>query len=270
MRFILVLAALCVATPAFAQDVKPSLLDRIKSFTQSIGKKDDKAVHDVHEHMQHGAVEPDASVEAVADEAQEPVEAEADAGNASEAAEAAETVEAVEETDAASDAGAASQADAPDAAPSDARDAEALAEQAKEAEKRRAAEEKERAAIAKSFGVKDARAYATSKTQTTGAVFLTIENKSDTEYRLMGATTEAAESIELHSMTEVDGKMVMRPEVEFVIPAKGTLELDPKGKHIMLIGLKNQLERGKSFPINLIISGGNTIETTVKIVAAGS
>ena len=134
-----------------------------------------------------------------------------------------------------------------------------------------AKDEQKSDSVAKKNPIKVSKAYAfkTSKSQVNGAVFLTLDNQSDQEFRLMGASTEVADSIEIHSMSHVDGRMEMRKEPEVVIPASGTLELEPMGYHIMLIGLKEPLKKGETFPLRVIISGGHSVEIDVKIVTPG-
>jgi copper(I)-binding protein len=291
MRFALLLTtALCIATPAFAQDSKPSFMDKLKGFTESLFQKEEAAppVEDAHDHMQHGAVEADAESEVEAVVVEETVITDEE-GNvvaieteieavvetetvvpAEDGADETTDASAIEETPAAEETTAVEAEENVVETEVDGKvDAEIEAEVDSKVEAEETSQET-KATETPSFSVKDARAYATAKSQTTGAVFMTIENKSDTEYRVMGATTDLADSVELHSMKMVDGKMVMRPEPELVIPPSGTLALDPQGYHIMLVGLKEPLEKGDKFPLRVIISGGNNVDVEVKIVKAGS
>lgn len=70
----------------------------------------------------------------------------------------------------------------------------------------------------------------------TAAVYLTVANPGPQGDRLLRVETGAARLAETHESVEEDGivRMVARPE-GFAVPAGGTLELQPGGKHIMLI-----------------------------------
>lgn len=117
--------------------------------------------------------------------------------------------------------------------------------------------------------ITNAYAFQTSKSQTAGAVFMTIENSSDQEYRLMGATSDNVDSVELHRMRMIDDKMEMRKQAEIRVRPNRTVELEPTGFHIMLIGLKEPLKKGETLPLRVIMSGGNSFNIDVDIVKAG-
>jgi copper(I)-binding protein len=117
--------------------------------------------------------------------------------------------------------------------------------------------------------ISDLYAFQTSESQKNGAVFMTLENTSDQEYRIKGASTDIAASVELHMMDMADDKMEMRAVPEIIIPAGETIMLEPSGYHIMLMDLKAPLETGESFPMRLILNNDAFIETTVNITAAG-
>lgn len=94
------------------------------------------------------------------------------------------------------------------------------------------------------------------------AIFGTLNNASKAEVSLVKATSDAAELVELHEMSMVDGEMKMQPkEGGFVVPAGGTLELKPGGLHIMLIGLKQDIRPGDTVTATLEMSDGSTITT---------
>lgn len=69
-----------------------------------------------------------------------------------------------------------------------------------------------------------------------GAVYFSIVNPSDAGDRLVAIETAAARAAETHETLEEGGvvRMVPRPD-GFEIPPRGTLELRPGGKHVMLI-----------------------------------
>ena len=86
----------------------------------------------------------------------------------------------------------------------------------------------------------------------TGAVYLTLENRSKQDDTLIGAFSDVAQHVEMHrSILDEKGVVRMRglPEVE--LPG-GTLQnFEPGGSHFMLIGLTQSLETGDIFTLTL-------------------
>jgi periplasmic copper chaperone A len=100
-----------------------------------------------------------------------------------------------------------------------------------------------------------------------GVVYLTIENSGDSADRLLSATSDVAEAVELHNVNMVDGVMQMRQvEGGVEIPAGGTTVFEPSGLHIMLIGLNRSLEIGDIFDVELKFehAGMITVQSEVK------
>lgn len=88
----------------------------------------------------------------------------------------------------------------------------------------------------------------------TGAAYLrTLINTGDQADRLVGATTPAARSVEIHRSV-VDAQQVMRMRaVEGIdVPPRAEMKLRHGGDyHLMLIELKAPLKDGDSFPMTL-------------------
>ena len=102
--------------------------------------------------------------------------------------------------------------------------------------------------------------------QTITAAYMTIENQTNASIALTSASTEVAETVELHKMELVDGIMKMHRVESIEIPAGGTAELKPGGYHLMVIGLRKQLKAGDKVTITLQFSSGlgKTITIPVK------
>lgn len=106
----------------------------------------------------------------------------------------------------------------------------------------------------------------TAPGQSVGGGFMTIANDGKTADRLIGATSPAARTVEIHSMTMDGGIMRMRPvSGGLPIPAGGSLPLKPGGFHIMLIGLKAPLALGKTVPLTLRFQKAGTVIVQLKI-----
>ena len=100
-----------------------------------------------------------------------------------------------------------------------------------------------------------------------GAVFMMIENTGAADDRLVAASAPVAERVELHTHLE-DGNGVMRMvEVKdgFGVPAGGDHALKRGGDHVMLMGLTEALEDGKSFPLTLVFEQAGEITIDVPI-----
>lgn len=103
-----------------------------------------------------------------------------------------------------------------------------------------------------------------------GGAFVAIHNNGPEADMLVAASSPVAEKVEIHNVAEKDGVMKMF-EVEGVeIPAGAKIEMKPGGYHIMLMGLKETLEKGKSFPLTLEFAHAGKIEVTVEIKEAGA
>jgi periplasmic copper chaperone A len=116
--------------------------------------------------------------------------------------------------------------------------------------------------------IKDAWARATPGAAQAAAAYVTI--MSATGDRLTGASTPAAQTAELHTMTMDGGVMKMRQVDGIDLPAGKTVTLKPGGYHIMLTGLAQPLTEGQSFPLTLTFDKAGTREVTVAVQKVGS
>jgi len=98
------------------------------------------------------------------------------------------------------------------------------------------------------LAVTDAWARATVEAQTGSGVFLHLTSPQDAQ--LLGATSAAADRVEIHEMRLVNGMMTMRRIERLPLPAGKTVALD-HDFHIMLIGLKHQLQAGSHIDLAL-------------------
>lgn len=100
--------------------------------------------------------------------------------------------------------------------------------------------------------VTDVRARPAPLAGGTGAVYLTVVNGTAKDEQLAAVSSPVAEAVELHETVDDNGVMRMRHEPEgFAIPAGGTLQLAPGGKHVMLIGLAAPLAVGDTITLTL-------------------
>jgi copper(I)-binding protein len=112
---------------------------------------------------------------------------------------------------------------------------------------------------------------ATAPSQKAGGVFLRIENAGDRPDRLIGVETEMADEASLHAMIRDGDVMKMRPAAGGIeVPANGHAVLAPGGRHVMLIGLREQLVKGVTIPLTLIFERAGRLEIEAAVEGAGS
>ena len=99
-----------------------------------------------------------------------------------------------------------------------------------------------------------------------GAVYLTIVNPGSVSDDVIAASSDVAETAELHESYEESGMTMMRPIIKLRIPAGGKLEMKPGGYHIMLINLKRELKAGQVISLSLLLqkAGRVPVRATVK------
>jgi periplasmic copper chaperone A len=114
-------------------------------------------------------------------------------------------------------------------------------------------------------------ARATPAGARTGAVYMTLENKSGTADRLTGASSSVADKLQIHEMKVENGVMQMNELAGGLpIPAGGSVVLKPGSYHVMMIGLKKPLKAGATFPLTLTFENAGNISLTVPIQAVGA
>jgi copper(I)-binding protein len=122
-----------------------------------------------------------------------------------------------------------------------------------------------------SIAVNQPWARATPAGAKTGAVYMTLDNKSASTDRLTAASSDVADKVQIHEMKVVDGVMQMRQLADGLpVPASGSVVLKPGSYHVMLIGLKKPLTPGETFPLTLTFAKAGNISVTVAVQAIGA
>lgn len=100
-----------------------------------------------------------------------------------------------------------------------------------------------------------------------GAAFMVVLNGTEMPVRLISAASDVAAAVELHETFNEEGVMKMVPQPEgFEVPAGGSVELKPGGKHVMLIGLAAPLAAGQAFSLTLNFDDGSALDLSVPVV----
>lgn len=124
-------------------------------------------------------------------------------------------------------------------------------------------------ALAGGIMIDDPYARASTPTSKSGAAFMTIVNHTDTDDRLIAATSPVSERVELHTHLE-DANGVMRMvEVKdgIAVPAGGKAMLMRGGDHVMFMGLTQSLNDGDVVEVTLTFeqAGDMTVEIPVDL-----
>ena len=92
------------------------------------------------------------------------------------------------------------------------------------------------------------------------ALFFEIANYTNKPIKLIGASSPAAATGELHTHKEVDGmkKMVQIENIE--VPAMGEANLKPGGLHVMLMNVKAPIKEGDKLDATLEFDNGQKLE----------
>lgn len=124
------------------------------------------------------------------------------------------------------------------------------------------------AAAEPSVSVSDAWVRATTGTDdpSMSAAFLSLKNEGDQPVTLTGASSPVAQKTELHEMALVDGDAVMQKMDGGIRidPGSGQI-LMPGGRHVMLMGLDDELAAGDEVDLVLEFSDGSSQQLTVPV-----
>lgn len=121
------------------------------------------------------------------------------------------------------------------------------------------------AACAGSFGPEISDARVGEPTGPNAALYFTATGNGDGD-RLVAATTDVAESTEMHE-TAVgdDGTVGMRSIESLDLPTEGTLVLEPGGHHVMLVDV-DRLEVGEVIEVVLVWENAGEMTVMAEVV----
>ncbi|WP_158747250.1 copper chaperone PCu(A)C [Acidisphaera sp. L21] len=109
---------------------------------------------------------------------------------------------------------------------------------------------------------------ATPPRGTTGVLYLTLT--SPTGDKLLGVSTPAAASAELHRSQTTGTVMQMRPvEGGLDLPPGKPVTLGPGGYHVMLMGLKMPLKAGSDVPVHLTFQTAPPLDVVARVQGLG-
>lgn len=117
------------------------------------------------------------------------------------------------------------------------------------------------------ISVEDSYARSSGKTAIAGAAFMMIRNSGEAADRLLGAESDAAARVELHTHVIDENGVAKMIHVDegFEIPAGETYVLKRGGDHVMFMGLKAPFEQGATVPVTLVFEKAGEIEIEVPV-----
>ncbi len=113
-------------------------------------------------------------------------------------------------------------------------------------------------------------ARATPAGAKTGAAYMTLINNGSAGDRLLGATTPVADKIRFHSVSEDNGVSRMREMHDVAVAPGARVTFSPGGMHVMLVGLKQPLKEGQTFPLALTFEKAGKVDVTVSVAKVGA
>lgn len=103
-----------------------------------------------------------------------------------------------------------------------------------------------------------------------GAGYMTITNDGNDEVTLLGATTPRAQNVSIHGSRMHMDMLRMEPMPEGLpIPPGETVELKPRGYHLMLEMLDKSLEEGERVPLTLRFEGAPEVQVELAVQPLG-
>jgi periplasmic copper chaperone A len=111
---------------------------------------------------------------------------------------------------------------------------------------------------------------ATPKGSTVAGAYMRITNKGSAPDRLVGGSAAVAGRFEVHSMVMEQGVAKMRPvEGGLEIKPGETVDLKPGSMHVMLMGLKQPLEKGQTVKGTLEFEKAGKVDIEYAVEALG-
>jgi copper(I)-binding protein len=99
----------------------------------------------------------------------------------------------------------------------------------------------------------------------TDAVYFTIKNNGKTADQLISASSDIAGSTEMHQSTLANGISSMKPVTAVEVPAGGSVVFDPGNYHVMLVGLRRDLNVGDHFDLTLTFKRAGSVKVSVEV-----
>jgi copper(I)-binding protein len=122
------------------------------------------------------------------------------------------------------------------------------------------------ASSAKAPTVSDAWVRPSTGTGDPVAAYLVITNETGRDDALLGASSPAASSVEIHrTSTDMNGMTGMKPVARVDVPAGSTVKLAPGETHLMLMGLSQPLQAGGKIELDLLFERAGKVVVQAEV-----
>jgi periplasmic copper chaperone A len=112
---------------------------------------------------------------------------------------------------------------------------------------------------------------ATPKGAKVAGAYMSISNKGNASDRLVGGSVAVADQFEVHNMVMEQGVAKMRPVAGGLeIKPGDTVELKPGSLHVMLMGLKQPLQKGQTVKGTLEFEKAGKIDIEFAVEGVGA
>jgi periplasmic copper chaperone A len=102
-----------------------------------------------------------------------------------------------------------------------------------------------------------------------GAVYFLLQNHSAGKDELVSVSSDVAEAAEMH-LSSMEGDVMQMAQVDSLpIKGKASIQFEPGGLHVMLVGLKQELKVGDEIQITLHFKEHEDITVKVSIQENG-
>jgi periplasmic copper chaperone A len=98
-----------------------------------------------------------------------------------------------------------------------------------------------------------------------GAVYFEFHNHGSVADEITGASSDAAEVVELQESTLIGDVMEMKPVELIPLEPFEEIEFMPGGFHVLLIGLKQDLEEGDKIELTVHFLNHSDVNVTVHV-----
>jgi hypothetical protein len=100
------------------------------------------------------------------------------------------------------------------------------------------------------------------------AGYLSVRNSGKLPERILGASSPAAERVELHIQVREGDVLKMREVQSVEVPPGQSRMLRPGSLHLMLVNLRKPLVRGQSIPLTLRFERTGDLQVELEVQAA--
>lgn len=97
------------------------------------------------------------------------------------------------------------------------------------------------------------------------AAYLTLLNRGEVAVSIVGASSDLADRVELHTTRKIDGLMRMEQLQGLALAPGEQVELAPGGTHLMLLGLEYMPAPGDEVRLCLQLASGNEVCTEAQV-----